>query len=521
VRFSGHASLSKEPEVSVFPDYTQQLGRPTRRRLLISAMTAAAAAAMAPPLASRAMAQTPVLGDGGEFDAFVAELDAMVQELMDRFQVPGVAVGVIADGKEHTAGFGVTNINHPLPIDADTLFQVGSITKTYTGTLIMRLVDDGLVELDAPVRTYLPDFQVADEAAAESVTVRQLLNHTAGWLGDVLTDTGSGADAIALYVNALVANPQIAPTGKYFSYSNSSFVVAGRLIEVVTGATYLESLTEHLLRPVGLERTYLYPEQIMTEVFVSGHVGELIGFAGNPVVARPWAFPRSTAPAGGVIASIADLMRYARFHLGDGSAEDGTVVLSTEAMAAFLTRSGPGAPIGDVIIDGVSVAWHLREMGGTLVLHHGGSTNGQEAHLVLVPHRQFALGILTNATPGLFLNSAVSVWALERYLGLAAPELTPVSTPAARLTEYIGSYSDGIFGTIELSEQNGELVGELRFPGLPPISSDGAVVFVGGDLVRLSIAPLPMPFLADFVRNDAGEVGWFRFTGRLQPRLHD
>jgi CubicO group peptidase (beta-lactamase class C family) len=516
--FSHSATLTKERAMPLDQADTQIPRRLTRRQVLAgSAM--ASVTALTPPQVRRAVAQTPVLGDAEEFDAFTAELDAMIPELMTTLQVPGVAVGVIAGGKEHTAGFGVTNIDHPLPVDADTLFQVGSIAKTYTGTIMMRLVDQGLVDLNAPVRTYLPNFQVADEAVAEAVTVRQLLNHTSGWLGDVQTDTGTGDEAIALYVEALAANPQIAPLGRYFSYSNSAFVVAGRLIEVVTGSTYLAALTKHVLQPVGLERTYLYPEQMMTEVFVSGHVGEIAGFAGAPIVATPWALPRAVMPAGGQIASMTDLLRYARFHLGDGTAGDGTEVLSPEAMAAFRTQSGPGAPVGEIIVDGVSVAWHLRDFGGTQVLHHGGSTNGQEAILVLVPDRQFALGILTNATAGLFLHSAVSAWVLEHYLGLAAPTLTPVSAPAASLTEHVGSYSDGVFGIFVVSEQDGELLAEAQLPGLPPVGTDGPLVFLGSDLVQLSFAILPVPFLADFVRTDAGEVGWFRFAGRLLPRL--
>jgi CubicO group peptidase (beta-lactamase class C family) len=337
-----------------------------------------------------------------------------------------------------------------------------------------------------------------------------------------LTDTGTGDDAIALYVEALASIPQIAPLGEYFSYNNAAVVVAGRLIEVVTGATYLEALTEQVLQPVGLERTYLYPEQIMTAAFTAGHVGSTMGgFAGPPMVATPWALPRSMTPSGGHIASMADLLRYARFHLGDGTSEDGTEILSPEAMATFRTRSGPGGAVGEIVVDGISVAWHLRDMDGTQVLHHGGSTKRQEAILVLVPDRQFALGILTNARAGLFLNATVSSWVLERYLGLAPPELIPVTVPPADPAQFVGSYSDGVFGTFVVSEQNGELVGEARLPGLPPIGTDGPLEFVGEDLMRLSFAILPTPFLADFVRTDSGEVGWLRFTGRLQPRIND
>src|SRR2546430_623690 len=120
-----------------------------------------------------------------------------VEAAMTHFQVPGVALGLWHDGQEHMAGFGVTNVNHPLPVDADTLFQIGSTTKTVTATAAMRLVERGVLDLDAPVRTYLPDLRLADDDVAARVTLRHLFTHTAGWEGDVFDDTGAGDDAPA------------------------------------------------------------------------------------------------------------------------------------------------------------------------------------------------------------------------------------------------------------------------------------------------------------------------------------
>ena len=112
------------------------------------------------------------------------ELDAKIEAGMAEYHIPGVAVGVLYQGQEYVRGYGVTNVDYPQPVDGDTLFRIGSTTKTFTGTTVMRLVEQGLLDLDAPVRPYLPDFRVADEAAAARVTLRQCLNHSAGWLGD-------------------------------------------------------------------------------------------------------------------------------------------------------------------------------------------------------------------------------------------------------------------------------------------------------------------------------------------------
>src|ERR1044071_6967307 len=115
---------------------------------------------------------------------------------MKRLKVPGVAIGVWHRGKEYAEGFGVTSVEHPLPVTAATLFQTGSISKTFTGTMIMKLVEDGKVDLDAPVRAYLPDFKVQDSDVSERVTVRHLLTHTGGWVGDYFNDFGNGEDAL-------------------------------------------------------------------------------------------------------------------------------------------------------------------------------------------------------------------------------------------------------------------------------------------------------------------------------------
>ncbi len=103
---------------------------------------------------------------------------------MKRLQVPGVAIGIWYAGKEFVEGFGMTSVEHPLPVTPDTLFQTGSISKTFTGTLLMQLAEQGKVDLDAPVRKYVKDFKLRDREVARKVTVRQLLTHVGGWVGD-------------------------------------------------------------------------------------------------------------------------------------------------------------------------------------------------------------------------------------------------------------------------------------------------------------------------------------------------
>jgi CubicO group peptidase (beta-lactamase class C family) len=162
-----------------------------------------------------------------------AGLQEWVADAAERLAVPGVAVGVYLAGAEHYAYHGVTSVENPLPVDTETLFQFGSTTKTFTATAIMCLADQGRVNLGATVRTYLPELTLQDEDVASKVTVLQLLNHTAGWCGDVFDGTGDGDDALARFVEAMATVEQDAPLGTV-SYNNAALSVVGRIIEKVT-----------------------------------------------------------------------------------------------------------------------------------------------------------------------------------------------------------------------------------------------------------------------------------------------
>jgi CubicO group peptidase (beta-lactamase class C family) len=319
----------------------------SRRDLLKTSLAASAAVAVSDvsevnAAAAPAGPDTPTAG--ADLDALFAELDDMVATRMAVLKIPGAAIGIIAGDREHAMGFGVTNVDHPLPVDTDTLFQIGSTTKTFTGTTVMRLVERGKLDLEAPVRTYLPDFRVADPRVSDGVRLRHLVTHTVGWQDPGFLETGDGDDALARFVASMVDLSQIAPLGEYFSYNNGAVCLAGRVIEAVTGQTYEAAVTELVLTPLGLTQSSFFPEEIMTEAFAVGHGAPPDDPNGEPVVLAPWALPRSANPAGGLIASLSDELRYARFHLGDGTA-NGTRVLRAESLRRMQMPLGPGGSV--------------------------------------------------------------------------------------------------------------------------------------------------------------------------------
>jgi CubicO group peptidase (beta-lactamase class C family) len=183
-------------------------------------------------------------------------LQEKTESLADEHHVPGVAVGIFCDGEEHYAHHGITSAENPLAVGPSTLSQAGSITKTYTATAIMALAEAGKVGLDDPVRAYVPELRLKDEAAAWAVTVVQLLNHSAGWNGDYFEDTGDGEDAIAKYVQKMAQLEQASPPGASASYNNAAYVLAGRLIEKVTGQAYEAAINRLILEPLGCAESF-------------------------------------------------------------------------------------------------------------------------------------------------------------------------------------------------------------------------------------------------------------------------
>jgi CubicO group peptidase (beta-lactamase class C family) len=441
-----------------------------------------------------------------------------IQDAMRRYHTPGVAVGVLREGHaDEITTYGVTSVDNPLPVQPNTLFQIGSITKTITATAVMRLVEQGRLDLEAPVRRYLPELRLADEDVAQRVTLRHLLTHTAGFVGDDFTDTGNGDDAVARYVANVAELPQETPLGSLFTYCNAGFVVVGRVIEAVTGQQYEQAARDLVLEPLGMSQSFFWPTDVMTRRFVVGHISPFDD-AGEITVARPWALARAANPAGGLTSCVPDLLRYARVLLGQGP-------------PGFLSRASvqlmqtPLAPAGN-FADSVGVAWMLRTIGQTTIVEHSGGTLGQQTALRVVPEREFALVVLTNASRGAELHGWLGAALLRKHLDLAAPDRVPIDVPSEQLAEYVGRYESWLVGIEVTVEPEGRrLVIQVHpkggFPtkGSPPGPTPPPAPFAIWSDDR--IVGLEAPFkgaAAEFVRDDERRIAWLRFGGRLARR---
>ncbi len=440
--------------------------------------------------------------------------DFIVSE-MRRLGVPGVAVGIFHDGREHMAGIGITSVENPLPVTADTLFQIGSTTKTITGTIIMQLVENGQIDLDEPVRTYLPELRLTDKTAEERVTPRHLITHMSGWVGDYFSDTGDGDDALARYVAEMAELAQVTPVGSMWSYNNAAFSLAGRLIEVVTGKRYETAAREMVLDPLGMDNSFFLPADVISRRFAVGHRADTEKGA---VVLRPWALARSANAAGGLCSTVRDQLRYARFHLGSGTTPSGQRLLSPENMIAMQVPHYP-ANLGRQM----GLSWLLKQYGDTWAVLHGGATKGQLSAFLMVPTHRFAVTVLTNAEGGNILNEAVVARILQHYLNLREPEMTYLEMTQDEMGGYAGTY-EAYPARLELYLDDGQMMAKMTplggFPDKdsppPPPPPPSRLAFFGPDQAVALDEPL-IHTKCEFLRDDAGRIEWLR-TSRLHRR---
>jgi CubicO group peptidase (beta-lactamase class C family) len=444
-------------------------------------------------------------------------LQEKLTELATELAVPGVVAGVVRGDTTETAVHGVTNVDHPLPVDDGTLFQFGSTGKTLTGTALVLLAEKGQVDLDAPVRTYVPELALKDEDVAAKVTVLHLLNHTAGWMGDVLLDTGDGDDALERYVEKMAELDQVGGLGESVSYNNASLSLAGHVIARVHGSTYEQAIRELLLEPLGMTSTFGFPKEIMTMRFASGHQR---GEDGSVTVTKPWALPRSGTPAGGWTATVGDQLTWARFHLG----MLGDDVLSREARVRMQqpTAYMPGSALGDA----VGISWLLADVAGTTLVSHGGTTIGQHSDFALAPEHDFGFVCMTNSGPnGAELHHMLRAWALEHYLGIAVAEPELADVTDADLTEYEGHYVTSA-ATMDLTAKGGRLIASLRITdtslipeGESPEQPDVPLALItgGGDKYVVPDGD-GKGMKGYFSRGADGKVDGINFSGRHMSR---
>ncbi|MFM8320388.1 MAG: serine hydrolase domain-containing protein [Chloroflexota bacterium] len=449
-----------------------------------------------------------------------SEFTYWIQDEMARLRIPGLALGVLFGEQTYRAAYGVTSVENPLPVSADTLFQVGSISKTFTALAVMRLVERGELALDRPLIEDLPELRLADLQVQRRVTLRHIFTHTGGWLGDYFDDTGRGDDALAKIVARLGDLPQQTPLGEIWSYNNAGFYLAGRVIEVKTGKTYEAALQELVLDPLEMHHSFYDPADVMTHRFVVGHSAVFPGQAGEPAVQRPWALARAGSPVGGLAASLNDMLRYARFQLGDGCIPGSQARLLSSTLLQEMQRPCAPAAHGEQF----GVSWFIRALEDLQVLRHGGATHGQMATFQFVPGRDLAVVVLTNSDRGDELYTPLAAHLVERLLHKDYPKPQVIEHPE-HLAGFAGRYTAAA-DDYTLDWRDGELWllhqprGGFPAKDSPPSAAHPPVrVALCAPDCWMVVDEPGQGDLGEILRDPQGRIAWLRFGGRVHRRI--
>lgn len=375
-----------------------------------------AAAATQPMPYRTALGQQQVQPLAPGFDP--ATFESMAEQLTYGERVPGMALAIVQGGRVLSArGFGVTDVNHPQPVDAHTVFRLASLSKAFAGTMAGLLVNDGTLRWDSKVVDYVPGFQLSDPVATRQLTIADVLSHRVGLTRNAYDrDVESNDDYYTLSHKLAYAPLRCAP-GACYAYQNVAFSLVGDVVFAASGSFYEQAVEKRIFKPLGMNDASM----------------GLAGIQASPSWARPhvrsrngWVSltPKPTyyrlAPAAGVNASAADM---AQWLLGQtGHRPD---VLPAPLLATLHSSliSTPGEMRSGwrherVNSAGYALGWRVFDYAGHQVVFHAGAVQGYRGLVALVPERDLGIAILWNGESG--LPSGLLPTILDRAMGLPA-----------------------------------------------------------------------------------------------------
>jgi CubicO group peptidase (beta-lactamase class C family) len=348
-------------------------------------------------LAAVARGQDPSAA-GGQSGSLVSRLpttETLATRLaasIHEHKVPGASAAVFRDGRWEVAAAGVSNVTTGVDVTAETVMHIGSITKVLNATLVMQLVDEGLVDLAAPLKRYVPDFQVADRNATERITVEMLLNHTCGIDGEYFPYGGPDAERIEDAIPRIARQGQIHAPGAELSYCNSGAVLAGYLAQRILGKSWYTLIEERLFQPLELEHSVVQPADALLHRAAVGH---FLNADGTPRRTSVAFLNPSFAPAGTTaMLSANDLAMFAFAHVNDGVGANGHRLLSAASARQMRRQTASWRGVGG---GGFGLGWMIMDKG--IVAHDGGGP-GIVSWLFADPAAKIVAAVLTNAAHG-------------------------------------------------------------------------------------------------------------------------
>ncbi len=404
--------------------------------VLLCMFTVAASAAPDPvavPDHSVILPGTPDPSDPAEMEVF---LDRVMPADLAKYNVPGATVAVVKDSSLVVAkGYGYSDIEKKTPVDANTtLFRIGSISKLFTWTAVMQLVDEGLIDLDAEVNTYLKDVTVPDTYPGHPVTMRHLMTHSAGFEdAERHMAVEDSSDLISIRDYCAGNMPaRVRPPGIVSSYSNYGTTLAGVVVEDVTGMPFEQYLDSRILVPLGMNRTSIQND--LPPDLASG-LAQGYAYAGMQNDPTPDAVI-VTGPAGSISSTAPDMAAFMIAHLQNGTYGN-TTLLPASTADLMHTR----AFANDPRVPGMCLGFYERDLNGRRMIAHGGDTFTFHSLLVLLPGEQTGFFVSYNSVGGVLARDELFEEFMDHYYP-EEPSALPEPGPSinSRIQQYAGTY---------------------------------------------------------------------------------
>jgi CubicO group peptidase (beta-lactamase class C family) len=420
-----------------------------------------------------------------------ADLRALVASTSAREAIPGYVAAVWHQGEYIEIAHGVADAGTGTLMVPGCAFPLGSITKVLTTTLMLRFVERGLLNLDDRVSRHLPELRLLTGGHAQRLRIRNLLNHTNGIDADTLLPEHAQErrHALAEYVERLAGCGTLFDVGECVSYSNAGFVIAGRLLEVISAQTFGALLAREILAPAGMVRCSTLPRRGLQGPSATGHHRGDPHAAATP--ASRWTLPGSGAPAGTTASgTVADLVRFGRLQL-QGSRSRGRAPLLSDAMTAAMRTVT--ADMGTPNCPPVGLGWWLPAFGSATVLLHSGASPGGRSVLMVFPAHDLVFAAYGNAAQATTVHDEVSLMLAQDLLGLhpEAPARPEVAPDEMNLAPYTGSFREFQF-TTDVAQRGGILSVSQRCQPSDAHHAHLLEAFAGAD-VSVSTARLLRP----------------------------
>jgi CubicO group peptidase (beta-lactamase class C family) len=402
--------------------------------------------------------------------------DAYVTKAMADGRVPGLALAIVRnDSVIYIKGYGVKKVGTTDAVDENTLFEIGSTTKTFTSTLVGIMQTDGKLRFDDKISVHLPDFRMYDPYASAEVTVRDALSHRSGLARGELMWLASGLSRTEI-IRRLRFQPPATSFRSAYAYNNPMILVAGEVAAKAGGSTWENLVQQRIFTPLGMARS-----QAVIRDF-SGVANAATPHADAPsgAYAQAHEILDNIGPAGSINSTARDMAQWVRFQMGDGTF-NGKRIISTAALreihtAQTLMGAGGGRGGADIARpNAYGLGFFVGDFRNNVYWNHGGNTVGMTAAFGMLPAEKIGAVVLTNLDHT-NVAGAVLTYVLERHLkipvqtvaqtgrgggggaagrGNAPPRVS--STPALALEAYVGTYADSLFGEVTVSSEGGKL----------------------------------------------------------------